>query len=133
MQQVQCGVDVLPAGEAYDYDYFRVRLGDDQLLKRSVALRVYRMPFLAVPIGRTRRGGFFPLYDLAAASAVCAALEPLNGFPGLRTAWVAAPVAAHAVEWGDRPPLRWDTEGQRLAFYGFTQPGPRPAPVPLSG
>lgn len=122
IQQALRGVDVLPPGEAYDYDYFQARLGDDQLLARSVAVRVYRMPFLAVPIGRVRRGGFFTLQDLACAEAVREALQPLNGFPALRTAWVASPVASPAVEWGDHPPLRWDNEAQRLAFYGLTRP-----------
>ncbi|MFF7359014.1 DUF6302 family protein [Streptomyces filipinensis] len=128
LQQALRGIDVLPPGEAYDYDYFRVRLGDDQLLACSVAVRVYRMPFLAVPIGRTRRGGFFPLQDLACAQAVLDALKAFNGFPALRTAWVDSPIASHAVEWGDRPPLRWDDEAQRLAFYGLT----RPAHIPCT-
>lgn len=104
MRQALSGVDVLPPGEAYDYDFFCARLGSHELLTRSVALRVYRMPLFAVPVGRTRRGGFFVLDDRAAAPAVCAALAPLNGFPDFRTVWVAAPIAAYAVEWGDRPP-----------------------------
>ncbi|MER7497028.1 DUF6302 family protein [Streptomyces pharetrae] len=132
VRQALSGVDVLPPGEAYDYDFFCTRLGSHELLTRSVALRVYRMPLLAVPIGRTRRGGFFVLDDLAAAPAVCAALAPLNGFPDLRTAWVAAPIAAHAVEWGDHPPASWPDEDERLAFYGLLPSGPGRLQTPSS-
>lgn len=46
---------------ACDFDYFEQRIADVWLLEKSVAVRTLRMPFLAVPIGGSRRGGYFPV------------------------------------------------------------------------
>ncbi|MFP1628862.1 DUF6302 family protein [Streptomyces sp. 5K101] len=130
-------IAVLPPGEAYDYDYFRARLGDEELLSRSVAIRVFRMPFLAVPAGGTRRGGCFPTDSMALALAVRDALKSYNGFPALRVGWLCSPVASWGVAWGDRPPVTWDDESQRLNFYGLHAPAApgrslTPSPAVLS-
>ncbi|MEU8687685.1 DUF6302 family protein [Streptomyces sp. NPDC048665] len=131
MVEVLPRVDVLPPGEAYDYDYFRTRV-DERLVASSIALRVYRMPFLAVPAGGSRRGGYFPVDGPAAALAVRDALEPYNGFPALRARWLPAPVNSFATEWGDPPPDYWTNADERLAFYGLTGLGALPPLTPLS-
>ncbi|WP_158709858.1 DUF6302 family protein [Streptomyces violaceoruber] len=116
-------VVVMPAAEAYDFEYFRARV-DAGLLSRSIAVRVFRMPLLAVPVGGIRRGGWFGVDSLALALAVRDVLAPLNGFPGVRVTWHCAPRSSYAVEWGDRPPATWLDEHERLAFYGLKRPAP---------
>lgn len=56
----------MPARDAY---YYETRLADLWLLEKSVAIRTLRMPFLAVPVGGTRRGGY-PLPTLAGIGPV---------------------------------------------------------------
>ncbi|MEU7404565.1 MULTISPECIES: DUF6302 family protein [unclassified Streptomyces] len=132
------GVVVMPAADAYDFEYFRARL-DAGLLSRSIAVRVFRMPLLAVPVGGARRGGWFGADGLAVALAVRDVLAPLNGFPGARVTWRCAPRSSYAVEWGDRPPATWLDDNERLAFYGLTRPAPcsepeaEPEPEPEPG
>ncbi|MFD5652992.1 DUF6302 family protein [Streptomyces sp. NPDC127039] len=118
-------VVVMPAAEAYDFEYFRSRV-DAGLLSRSIAVRVFRMPLLAVPVGGIRRGGWFGVDSLALALAVRDVLAPLNGFPAVRVTWQCAPRSSYAVEWGDRPPAAWLDEHERRAFYGLTLPVPVP-------
>jgi hypothetical protein len=123
MRQRQHDVDVLPPAEAYDFDYFRARI-DAELLTRSIAIRVFRMPLLAVPVGRTRRGGWFGVDDRAVAVAVRDVLAPFGGFVDLRIVRRPTRSCSYAVEWGDPPPAKWPNENERLAFYGLTQTGP---------
>lgn len=117
----QPDIVVMPPAEAYDFDYFRARV-DARLLSRSIAVRVFRMPLLAVPVGGIRRGGWFGADSLAVALAVRDVLAPLNGFPGARIVWRCAPRSSYAVEWGDPPPDTWLDDDERLAFYGLTRP-----------
>nr|WP_237518636.1 DUF6302 family protein [Streptomyces sp. SID5910] len=124
-------IAVMPPAEAYDFDYFRTRL-DAGLLSRSIALRVFRMPLLAVPVGGTRRGGWFGTDSLSVALAVRDVLAPLHGFPGARITWQCTPCASYAVEWGERPPAAWLDENERLTFYGLTEPDPGPSPSPVA-
>ncbi|MFG2156513.1 DUF6302 family protein [Streptomyces olivaceus] len=114
------GVTVMPPAEAYDFDYFRCRV-DAGLLSRSIAVRVFRIPLLAV-VGGSRRGGWFGAGDLAGALAVRQVLAALNGFPCARVTWQRIPSCSYAVEWGDRPPTTWLDDDERLAFYGLTRP-----------
>ncbi|MBZ6089746.1 hypothetical protein KVH02_15575 [Streptomyces olivaceus] len=114
-------VTVMPPAEAYDFDYFRCRV-DVGLLSRSIAVRVFRIPLLAVPVGGSRRGGWFGAGDLAVALAVRQVLAALNGFPCARVTWQRIPSCSYAVEWGDRPPTTWLDDDERLAFYGLTRP-----------
>jgi hypothetical protein len=116
-------VIVMPPAEAYDFEYFRARV-DAVLLSRSIAVRVFRMPLLAVPVGGSRRGGWFGADDLAVALVVRDVLAPLSGFPGPRITWQCTPRSSYAVEWGDRPPTTWLDDNERLAFYGLTRPAP---------
>ncbi|MET7813879.1 DUF6302 family protein [Streptomyces sp. NPDC005395] len=120
-RSAQPDIVVMPPAEAYDFDYFRARV-DARLLSRSIAVRVFRMPLLAVPVGGIRRGGWFGADSLAVALAVRDVLAPLNGFPGARIVWRCAPRSSYAVEWGDPPPATWLDDDERLAFYGLTRP-----------
>ncbi|MEV6404098.1 DUF6302 family protein [Streptomyces bobili] len=124
-------ITVMPPAEAYDFGYFRARV-DAELLSGSIAIRVLRMPLLAVPVGGTRRGGWFGVDDLAIAIAVRDVLKPFAGFPDPRITWQCVPRCSYAVEWGDRPPATWPDENERLAFYGLTQTGPGRPHTPSS-
>ncbi|MFJ4623652.1 DUF6302 family protein [Streptomyces sp. NPDC088812] len=124
-------ITVMPPAEAYDFDYFHGRI-DAHLLSRSIAIRVFRMPLLAVPVGGSRRGGWFGVDDLAIALAVRDVLAPLGGFPDLRITWQSEPRSSYVVEWGDRPPATWPDENVRLAFYGLMRPGPGQPRTPSS-
>ncbi|MFI7352031.1 DUF6302 family protein [Streptomyces sp. NPDC049936] len=120
-------VTVMPPAEAYDFDYFRARI-DTELLSRSIALRVFRMPLLAVPVGATRRGGCFDVDNLAIALAVRDVLTAFSGFPDPRITWLCTPRSSYSVEWGERPPVTWPDEAERLAFYGHRRPALPHAP-----
>ncbi|MEU0027432.1 DUF6302 family protein [Streptomyces sp. NPDC006335] len=124
-------ITVMPPAEAYDFDYFRDRV-DAELFSRSIAIRVFRMPLLAVPAGRTRRGGWFGVDKLAIALAVRDILAPLSGFPDLRITWQREPRGSYIVEWGECPPATWSDENERLTFYGLVQPSPGCPCTPLS-
>ncbi len=113
-------ITVMPPAEAYDYDYFRNRV-DAEVLSQAIAIRVFRIPLLAVPAGRTRRGGRFGADTLAIALAVRDVLEPFCGFPDLRIIWCDAPHSSYVVEWGDHPPATWADEQEHLAFYGLVR------------
>ncbi|MFE0937685.1 DUF6302 family protein [Streptomyces mutabilis] len=113
-------VTVMPPVEAYDFDYIRARV-DAELLSGSIAIRVFRIPLLAVPVGRTRRGGSFGVDNLAIALAVRDVLASFGGFSDLRIAWHDAPRSSYVVAWGDRPPTTWSNDDERLAFYGLTR------------
>ncbi|WP_330433943.1 DUF6302 family protein [Streptomyces sp. NBC_00825] len=71
-------ITLRPAREAYDYDYYRVRLADPGLLDTAAAVSVFRAPLLAVPVGGLRRGGFmsFDMLTLAAISKHLRAHSP---------------------------------------------------------
>ncbi|GJF24828.1 DUF6302 family protein [Streptomyces sp. HO565] len=124
-------ITVMPPSEAYDFDYFRARV-DAELLSRSIAIRVFRVPLLAVPVGQTRRGGWFGVDDLTIALAVRTVLVPLGGFPSPRITWRCRPRGSYVVEWGDQPPAMWPDENERLAFYGLLRPGSGPLHTPSS-
>ncbi|WP_108987713.1 DUF6302 family protein [Streptomyces coelicoflavus] len=122
-------VVIMPPAEAYDFEYFRARV-DAGLLSQSIAIRVFRMPLLAVPVGGVRRGGWFGVDSLAVALAVRDVLAPLKGFPGARITWQCTPRSSYVVEWGDRPPATWLDDNERMAFYGLTRPAPGLEPQP---
>lgn len=124
-------VTVMPSAEAYDFDSFRTRV-DAELLARSIAIRVFRMPLLAVPVGRTRRGGWFGVDHLAIATAVRDVLTPFGGFPDPRIIWQHTGRGSYAVEWGERPPATWLNDDERRAFYGHKQAASGPPHTPSS-
>ncbi|GGV62936.1 hypothetical protein GCM10010277_68660 [Streptomyces longisporoflavus] len=114
---------VAPAQEAYDYELFVERLADPWLLEKSIAVRTLRMPFLLVPVGGSRRGGYFsvPYVDLGLMVHDLVLGQP--GFPDPRLRWAPYPDACHVVEWGERPPTyRGPADDIALGrFYGYSE------------
>ena len=114
-------VDLLPACDAYDFETVAARLRDQWLLMRSVAVRVYRMPLLAVPVGGSRLGGSFAADSYEVASTVRGHLQGRPGFPHLRIRVVSAPPPEQwRVEWGEEPPKTKQGATALLEFYGYT-------------
>ncbi|MEU7180827.1 MULTISPECIES: DUF6302 family protein [Streptomyces] len=113
-------VDLLPAEHAYDFDYFSVRLENHQLLHSSVAVRVFRAPLLAVPVGGRRRGGYFSASEVSIGLAIRNALAGTPGFPNTKLRRALFPDCCHVVEWGETPP---DTESDVALgrFYGYSE------------
>ncbi|AWN31790.1 hypothetical protein DKG71_00255 [Streptomyces sp. NEAU-S7GS2] len=113
-------ITVRPAQDAYDYEYFVERLADPSVLRRSVAVQIFRAPLLAVPVEWPRRGGYLSVDNVCIALAIRDALRPLVGFPRLRMSWSPYPDTCHVVEWGETPPGWWDDEA-RGRFYGYSE------------
>lgn len=109
--------------EAYDFGYFEGRIVDAWLLEKSLAIRTLRMPFLAVPAGGTRRGGYFPVPCVCFGLKVRDLLLGQPGFPDPRLGWPPYPDNGHVVEWGERPPTLWrDCDDLTLGrFYGYSE------------
>jgi hypothetical protein len=112
-------IAVLPAREACDYEYFRHRLADVSVLEQSVAIRIFRMPLLAVPVGGPRRGGYFSTTSLTVGLAVRGLLQGRPGFTSPRLRWSPYRDACHIVEWGETPPRHWDDVALGR-FYGYS-------------
>ncbi|WP_432104078.1 DUF6302 family protein [Streptomyces sp. bgisy091] len=109
--------------DAYDFAYYEQRVADAWLLDRSVAVQTLRMPFLAVPAGGSRRGGYYPMTCLCFALAVRDVLLDRPGFPNPRVRPSPYPDSCSVVEWGERPPTLWGpcddlTLGR---FYGYSE------------
>ncbi|MEU8968970.1 DUF6302 family protein [Streptomyces monashensis] len=128
-------VEILPAHEAYDYEFAAARLHDRALLADSVAVRIFRAPLLAIPVGACRRGGRIDVGPVTVALAVRSALLGRPGFPLLR---VSLSRDAHGeswlVEWGERAPDRSSSDSERRRFFGYPAPSdaadcPQPPPV----
>ncbi|MCM2388785.1 DUF6302 family protein [Streptomyces albipurpureus] len=101
---------------AYDYDYMVGRLADPSLLANAVAVRVFRAPLLAVPVGGTRLGGVLEAPTREIAKDVVGALAGRSGFPDVRLRPTRPQV--FLVEWGASCP----PELHRVArgrFYGL--------------
>ncbi|MFF2850544.1 DUF6302 family protein [Streptomyces sp. NPDC058001] len=116
-------IDVLPAHEAYDYEFVASRLHDIDLLNGSIAVRVYRVPLLAVPVGGCRRGGFIDIgASVTVALAARTALIGRAGFPVPRVRLIRPTgVDAWLVEWGARAPDLPIGHPERVRFYGYTK------------
>lgn len=114
-------VTLLPATDAYDFESVAARLHDPDLLNSSVAVRIFRAPLLAVPIGGRRRGGRMDVTLVHVALAIRQALAGRPGFPDIRIRLVSPPGQRNcwAVEWGERLPFR-ATDSDRIRFYGGT-------------
>ncbi|WP_369228784.1 DUF6302 family protein [Streptomyces sp. R21] len=109
--------------DAYDFYYYEQRIADAWLLDKSIAVRTLRMPFLAVPVGGSRRGGYFPVTCLCFGLRVRDVLLEQPGFPDPRLRWSPYPDTCHVVEWGERPPTLWgDCDDVTLGrFYGYSE------------
>ncbi|GGO99214.1 hypothetical protein GCM10012280_65150 [Wenjunlia tyrosinilytica] len=114
-------VTTLPPQEAYDYEWYRDRLTDRSLLEYSIAIRIFRAPLLAVPVGGRRRGGSYSVSHPRYAVAVREILEGRPGFPHLRLVSRSHPDRCDMVEWGDTAP-RWD-DAALGRFYGYEDAG----------
>lgn len=107
------------ARTAYDFEFVAPRLHDRHLLDSSVAVRVFRAPLLAVPVGGRRRGGCMDAGPVEVALAIRCALSEIPGFPNVRIRLVSPPGEPNnwVVEWGERLPFRI-TDSDRVRFYG---------------
>ncbi|MFJ3713445.1 DUF6302 family protein [Streptomyces sp. NPDC090053] len=108
--------------EAYDYESYAARLADTELLESSLALRLLRIPFLAVPVGGSRLGGAYRVPCICFALKVSDFLRGRDGYPRPRLRWLPSPHSCHVVEWGEKSPALWGNDdpvtlGQ---FYGWT-------------
>jgi hypothetical protein len=125
-------LSVLPAHTAYDYEHMADRLLDPELLAGAVAIRVFRAPLLAVPVGGRRRGGMLSITSQAIGAAIAAVLNSLPGFPDVRLISIPAPPGGYAVAWGEPPPTALPGDA-RTHFYGLRQPRvPRPSAAPAA-
>ncbi|MFH8642050.1 DUF6302 family protein [Streptomyces goshikiensis] len=107
-----------PACEAVDYEWYRDRLADPGLADQGIAIGVFRLPLLVVPVGGPRRGGCYAAPELAVATAVRNALAGRPGFPSLRVRRSPYVDTCHTVDWGAPAPA-WD-EVARGRFYGYS-------------
>ncbi|MER5929732.1 DUF6302 family protein [Streptomyces sp. NPDC002054] len=114
-------ISLRPAAEAYDYEYFRSRLAEPALLADAVAVRVFRAPLLAVPVGGPRRGGYMSFDLLTLATAARCLLTDQPGFPDLRVRWSPYRDTCHTVEWGDPAPEWWEDDAVFGRFYGYSE------------
>lgn len=114
-------VTLRPAVEAYDYEYFRSRLAEPALLADAVAVRIFRAPLLAVPVGGTRYGGYMSFDLLLHAVSTRLLLTAQPGFPDLRVRRSPYRDTCHTVEWGDPAPDRWEDDAVFGRFYGYSE------------
>ncbi|MFI1677568.1 DUF6302 family protein [Streptomyces sp. NPDC020607] len=112
---------VLPPHEACDFVYYEQRLADLHLLDRAISICTLRLSFLAVPVGGSRRGGFFPVDCACFGLAVRYALRAFPGFPDVRLRWSPWP-DPHHVEWGEKPSWLWSCQDDAVLgrFYGYS-------------
>ncbi|MGW7090073.1 DUF6302 family protein [Streptomyces sp. NPDC054871] len=108
--------------DAYDFEYFEQRIADAWLLEKAIAVKTLRMPFLAVPVGGSRRGGYYSVACVCFGLKVRDVLREAPGFPDVRVGWSPYPDTCRVVEWGERPPSLWTqyddvTLGR---FYGYS-------------
>lgn len=111
-------ISVLHAHAAYDYEHVAARVLDPELLADAVAIRVFRVPLLAVPVGARRRAGSLTVDHQAVGAAVASVLTHLRGFPNVRLTQVPGQRGGYAVEWGEPLPADWPDEARSL-FYGL--------------
>lgn len=112
-------VTLCSAVEAYDFEYFRDRLAEPAILTGAVAVRVFRAPLLAVPVGGSRRGGYMSFDLLSLAVDTRRLLDAQPGFPHLRVRWSPYRDTCHTVEWGDPAPDWWEEDAVFGHFYGY--------------
>ena len=126
-------VELLPAGAALDFEYVTARLHDQVLLRDAVAVRIFRAPLLAVPVGGCRRGGRLNAGPLTIALAVHGVLSGRDGFPKLRVP-ESAGGGDRFVEWGEQIPPYPGRSPESQRFFGYAPPGTGACPlVPVQG
>ncbi|MFJ6573700.1 DUF6302 family protein [Streptomyces sp. NPDC091292] len=119
-------IDVRPAHEAYDYEFVASRLHDLDLLRESIAVRIYRVPLLAVPVGGRRRGGRMDVgRSVTLALAIRTVLLGHPGFPVPRIRLTRpANVDTWLVEWGAHAPDLPSGHPERNRFFGYAEAAP---------
>ncbi|MFE6164131.1 DUF6302 family protein [Streptomyces sp. NPDC056486] len=111
---------LLPARDAFDYDYYRERLADPGLADAGAAVALFRIPLLAVPVGGERRGGYASFEQLVDAVQVRSLLHAVPDFPDLRIRWSPYRDTCHTVEWGAPGPRWWEGDEVFGRFYGYS-------------
>ncbi|GAU70595.1 putative hypothetical protein [Streptomyces sp. NBRC 110611] len=111
---------LLPPRDAFDYDYFRERLAVPSLADAGVAVALFRIPVLAVPVGSGRRGGYASFEQLVHAVEARALLSTVPGFPNLRIRWSPYRDTRHTVEWGEPGLPWWESDEVFGSFYGYS-------------
>ncbi|WP_330317954.1 DUF6302 family protein [Streptomyces platensis] len=111
---------LLPARDAYDYEYFHARLADPDLADVGVAIALLGAPLLAVPVGGVRRGGYASFGHVVDALEARALLDTVPGFPGVRVRWSPYRDTCHTVEWGEPAPRWWEEDAVFGRFFGYS-------------
>ncbi|MFC8944025.1 DUF6302 family protein [Streptomyces rochei] len=114
---------LLPPQEALDYEYWARRLVHPGLLRDAVAVALHRLPLLAVPAGKGRRGGYVNLIDASLAELAAQALNSRPGFSDVA-------VGGSHVTWGEPVPKGLSPDDRRRFFGLRKQPQDLPGPVP---
>ncbi|WP_250305266.1 DUF6302 family protein [Streptomyces sp. A 4/2] len=107
------GVQLLAATAAHDYEYWKSRLANPGLLLDAVAVALYRLPLLAVPVGTDRRGGFMDMADPGFAEALADALRGRPGFDRVTA-------SGQVVHWGEPMPEGLAPDARRR-FQGLRE------------
>ncbi|MFI8932511.1 DUF6302 family protein [Streptomyces sp. NPDC053474] len=123
-------VRVLPACQAYDFEYAAMHLANPQLLKHAVALAAFRAPLVAIPVGEGRRGGFLRVDQPEVGEAYMAALAGRPGFPDLRLRTTCD--GKTIVRWGAEPP-QGSADAHAEFYGGMPAPGQGPSTRPGAG
>ncbi|MEU6070562.1 DUF6302 family protein [Streptomyces sp. NPDC047082] len=122
-------VRLLSPQEAHDYKHWATRLEDPELLRAAVAVALYRVPLLAVPVRAGRRGGRLHMLPGRCPSAS----EQLPGRPRPRAA-VQVSTRTHPRAPGARDPTKPLQAAAGRAFdswdgWAATSAGSQPSPT----
>lgn len=103
--------------ECVDYAWFRERLAEPGLLDCAVGVKAGGATLLAVPVGKSRSGGYLSVGTVADAVRIWWALRGQPGFPRVRLGLSVHRDTCHTVGWGPRQP--WD-DGERGRYFGYS-------------
>ncbi|WP_037861768.1 DUF6302 family protein [Streptomyces sp. NRRL S-241] len=120
------GVQLLAAPAAHDYEYWRSRLVNPGLLGGAVAVALYRLPLLAVPVGTDRRGGLMDMADPVFAEALADALRGRPGYDQVTT-------SGQVVTWGEPMPEGLAPDARRRFQGLWEEPRNGPCIRPPAG
>ncbi|MER5984191.1 DUF6302 family protein [Streptomyces sp. NPDC001787] len=107
------GVQLLAATAAHDYEYWKSRLANPGLLLDAVAVALYRLPLLAVPVGTDRRSGLMDMGHPVFAEALADALRGRPGFDQVTA-------SGQVVRWGEPMPEDLAPDARRR-FQGLRE------------
>ncbi|MFI0721908.1 DUF6302 family protein [Streptomyces sp. NPDC021224] len=115
-------VGLLPPEEAVDFEFAAARLHDRAVLRGAVAVQIFRVPLLAVPVGGCRRSGRLSAGPVTIALAVHSVLRGRDGFPHLRIVEDARG-GDWCVEWGEQAPPGALRSAESRCFFGYASAG----------